>query len=104
MIQRLQNDLAVYGAHQTCRVRFIGIEMNSGSVLRRYTDDHVVKDDLSAVVADSDLDDLLVLYAVLDSGLGSEMDVTLSDDHAVVDLDLALGSTQDTAGSTRQIA
>ena len=100
----LYNDLTVNGAHQTGGVRLVGIEMDGGEILGRYADDHIVKDDLAAFGADSDLDDLLVLYAVLDSGLGSEMDVTLSDDHAVVDLDLALGSAQDTAGSTRQIA
>ena len=77
--------------------------MDSGEILGRYADDNVVENHLSAVVADRDLDDLLVLYAVFGSRLGGHMHMTLRDDHAVIDLDLAFGSAQDASGSALKI-
>ena len=78
--------------------------MDSGEELGRYANDNVVEHELASVVAYGDLNDLLVLYAVLGSGIGGKMDVALGNDHAVVDLDLALGASECAAGGAGKVS
>ena len=74
----LDDDLAVYGAGQTCCVALVGVDVHGGGVLVAYTDNDITEHDRSAGAgADLDRNDLLVLKAVFLGGLGVKVDVTL---------------------------
>ena len=98
------DDLAVNETECSCGIALIGVDVHSGSEGGLDTDNNVVEDGLAAVGVDLNLDDLLVLNAELGSGLGSQVDVALCDDHTVVDGDLTCGAAEGDAGGACNVA
>ena len=77
-------------AHHTGRagssVAFIGIDMHSESVSRVNSYDNVTENEASAIGFSLNGNDLLVYEIILFSILGSHMNVSYSDDNAVLKL------------------
>ena len=78
--------------------------MHSISELIAYSYNNVAKDSCSAVCCALYPYNILVLDAELLSCLRDHVDVTLCNDNALLDLNLACGASQDAAGSTCNIA
>lgn len=79
--------------------------MHSGSVFGAYANNNVAENCLSACAfANLNGNDLLVLKAVLLGSLGVKVDMSLSGNNALSDLNLTVGANELAAGSSCNIA
>src|SRR5699024_8041384 len=98
----LADDLALGGAQ--AGVGLVGIDVHGSGKVAAHTDDHVVKDQLTAFLAAGNLHDLLVGNAQLLGVFGGHMDVTLGHDHALGQLHFAAGANQLAGAGTGNVA
>ena len=78
--------------------------MHSVSKILAYSDNNIAENCLSSVRIDLYAYNILVLYAPLFSGFGNKVDVTLCNDNALADFDLALRTCYLAAGCACNIA
>jgi hypothetical protein len=88
---QLANNFTVNGAKCASSVAFIGIDVHSKCEVGVYAANNVIKDEGTSGVK-ANLNDLLVNNTDLFCVCGSHVDVSLSDDNAVLKLYLTLRS------------
>src|SRR5699024_1371142 len=85
-------------------VGLVGVDVHGGGILGADAANHITENQGTAVVVQLHGDNLLVLYAGLFGFFHVEVNVTLGDNHAVVQLHLTGRANQLAAGGTGQIA
>ena len=100
---KLLNDLAVALTECASGVCLIGIDMHSGHELGADTDNDVTENGASVSRVDLNRNDLLISHADSGSILGRDVNVALCNDNAAVKINLAAGSNELAAGSSRKV-
>ena len=83
---------------------FVGVDVHRGRAADVHADDDVVEDQLAALAAAGDADDLLILDAHGRGVLLADVQVALGDDDALAQLDLALRPDQLTCAGALDVA
>ena len=99
----LFHDFAVYFSSAASRIGLVGINMHRQRVAVAYADNHIAKNQASAIRIQLYGNDLTVLYAQSLSIFRSSMDMALRGNYALGDLDFALRANDLTCAASCNI-